>query len=92
MISLFELHYADGWDIFYSKMDSSEKERIWKKIQQLKTLEKARHLKKGLPYFVVETGQYRVAFKEEAKKRTIYFAGNHKQYEKWYKAQEQILQ
>lgn len=85
MISLFELVYADGWDAFYSKMDASEKERIWKKIQQLKTLGKARHLKKGLPYFVVESGQYRVCFKEDGVKRTVFFAGNHKQYEKWYK-------
>ena len=92
MISLFKLLYADGWDIFYSKMDSTQKQRIWKKIQQLKTLERARHLKKGLPYFVVETSQYRIAFKEERKKRTIYFAGNHKQYAKWYKSQKQTLQ
>jgi len=56
-----------------------------KKIQQLKTLAKARHLKKGLPYFVVETGQYRICFKEEGNLRTIHFAGNHKQYQKWYK-------
>jgi len=87
VISLFELHYADNWDVFYSKMDSAQKHRIWKKIQQLKTLERVRHLKRGLPYFVVETGQYRIAFKEEGKMRTIYFAGNHKQYEKWYKSQ-----
>ncbi|MBI2598459.1 MAG: hypothetical protein HYW50_04655 [Candidatus Diapherotrites archaeon] len=91
MIFLFELHYADGWDVFYSKMDSSEKQRIWKKIQQLKALETARHLKRGLPYFVVESGQCRIAFKEEGKKRTVYFAGNHKQYEKWCRTQEQTL-
>lgn len=92
MIALFELHYADGWDEFFSKMDSTEQQRIWKKIQRLKTLEKTRHLKKGLPYFVAESGQYRIAFREEGKKRTIYFAGNHKQYEKWYKTQGQKLQ
>ncbi len=92
MIFLFELHFADGWDFFYSKMDSTEKERLWKKIQQLKTLEKPRHLKRGLPYFVVETGQYRITFKEEGNKRTVYFAGNHKQYEKWYKTEERNLQ
>ena len=85
MIFLFELGFADDWDIPYSKMDAAQKERVWKKIQHLKMLQKARHLKRDLPYFVVETGQYRVAFKEKGKKRTIHFAGNPKQYEKWYK-------
>jgi hypothetical protein len=85
VIFLFELGYIDDWDISYCRMDSTEQQRIWKKIQQLKTLVKARHLKKGLSYFVVETGQYRICFKEEGTKRTIHFAGNHKQYEKWYK-------
>jgi len=85
VIPLFELDYIDDWDIYYAKTDTSEKQRIWKKIRQLKTLAKARHLRKGLPYFVVETRQYRICFKEEKNKRTIHFAGNHKQYEKWYK-------
>jgi len=85
VICLFELSFVDGWDIHYSKMDSAEKQRIWKKILQLKTLAKARHMKQGLPYFVVETGQYRICFKEEENQRTIHFAGNHKQYQKWYK-------
>jgi len=84
VIYLFELDYIDDWDIYYSKMDKTEQLRIWKKIQQLKALAKARHMKKGLPYYVVETGQYRICFKEEGKKRTIHFAGNHKQYKKWY--------
>jgi hypothetical protein len=82
---LFELGFADGWDIYYCKMDSTEQLRIWKKIQQLKTLAKARHLKQGVPIFVVEPGQYRVCFREKGKAREILFAGNHKQYQKWYK-------
>lgn len=85
MIFLFELGFADDWDIHYSKMDSTEKQRIWKKIQQLKTLAKARHLKKGAPIFVVESGQYRICFREKGKTREILFAGNHKKYQKWYK-------
>lgn len=85
MIFLFELTFADDWDKFYSKFDSSQKERIWKKIQKLKTLENQRHLKHGLPFFVVEEGQYRVCFEEKENVREIVFAGTHKQYEKWYK-------
>ena len=55
------------------------------KIEQLKTLLKARHLKQGIPIFVVESGQYRICFREKGKAREILFAGNHKQYQKWYK-------
>lgn len=89
MIFLFELLFAEGWDEYFQKLDNSEKERIWKKIQQLKMLEKeARHLRHGLPFFVVETGQYRICFEEKEKNRRIMFAGNHKQYQKWIKEQQ----
>ena len=84
MISLFELGFADGWDRHYSKMDSTEQKRIWKKIQQLKTIVKLRHLKQGVPIFVAESGQNRICFREKGKTREILFAGNHKQYQKWY--------
>ena len=82
---MFELGFADGWDTHYRKMDSTEQKKIWKKILQLKTLSKARHMQQGLPCFVVEAGQYRICFKEEASQRAIHFAGNHRQYQKWYK-------
>jgi len=81
---LFELGFADGWDRHYSKMDSTKQKRIWKKIQQLKTLLKARHLKQSVPIFVVESGQNRICFREKEKAREILFAGNHKQYKRWY--------
>ena len=81
---MFELSFSEDWDKFFKKMDKESREKIWKKIQQLKELQTARHLKKGLPYFVLETGQYRICFIEKQNKRTIAFAGNHKQYEKWY--------
>jgi hypothetical protein len=49
----------------------------------------ARHLKHGLDYFVVETGQYRICFKagERREVKVIYFAGTHKDYEKWVQEQ-----
>lgn len=84
------MDYDKGWDRFFSKMDNSEQARIWKKIQQLKTLAKARHLGRGLPYFVAESGQHRICFIEEGQTRTIVFAGNHKQYQKWYMALENL--
>lgn len=55
---------------------------------QLKKAAKARHLRHGLPFFVVESGQLRVCFEEDRRKRIIVFAGNHKQYEKWYRNQQ----
>ena len=63
---------------------------IWKRIQRLKADEKARHLKRGLPYFVIDVGQYRIGFIEEKGTRTIAFVGNHKQYQKWYAAFEKL--
>ena len=40
-------------------------------------------------FYFVETGQYRIAIKinEKEKTKTIHFAGNHKQYENWFKTQ-----
>jgi N-methylhydantoinase B/oxoprolinase/acetone carboxylase alpha subunit len=84
---LFELFFADGWDKHYRKLDNAAKERMWGKIQHLKTMQAARHLKHGLPFFVVEACQYRICFEEKQNKRTVVFAGTHKQYEKWCKSQ-----
>lgn len=84
---LFEINFAEGWDKYFSKLDNSQKGIIWKKIQQLKTLPEARHLKHGLPFFVIESGQYRICFEEKGKTRIVAFAGTHKQYEDWYKRQ-----
>jgi len=90
VIALFRLDYDKGWDKFFSKMDSSVQKMLWKRIQKLKTLKKARHLKRGLPYFVIAVGQYRIGFIEEKGTRTIAFVGNHKQYQKWYIALEKL--
>jgi len=84
---LFKIKYIGGWDRFFSKLDNSEKEKILKKTGQLSNLKSARHLKHGVPNFVVESGQYRICFREESKTRFVLFAGNHKQYEKWLKSQ-----
>ena len=87
MIPVHQLAYADGWDKCFGKFDEPTRERIHKKIRQLQVLEHARHLKHGLPIFVVETGQYRVCFGQEDHVRTILFVGTHKQYVRWYKRQ-----
>ena len=90
MIALFRLDYDKSWDKFFLKMDSSVQKMLWKKIQKLKTLTKARHLKRSLPYFVVEVGQYRIGFIEEKSVRIVAFVGNHKQYQKWHTTLEKL--
>ncbi|MFH0986802.1 MAG: hypothetical protein V1911_02000, partial [Candidatus Micrarchaeota archaeon] len=80
---MFKIKFADGWDKYYLKLDKTEKMKIWKKIEQLKTQHKTRHLRHGLPFFIFETGQYRICFEEEKDARIVAFAGSHKQYEKW---------
>jgi hypothetical protein len=90
VIALFKLNFAKDWDKYFSKMDSSIKRILWKKIIRLERLPKARHLKRGFPIFVVESGQYRICFEEKGKTRNILFAGNHKQYQKWYSALEKL--
>ncbi len=81
----YALEFADGWDEYFDKMDKSVKERVWKKILQLKTLPPSRHLKQGFSYFISEIGQYRIAYKVDENRRIkmVYFAGDHKEYEKW---------
>jgi len=87
VIRLYELNFAPDWDKYFSKMDKNEKEKILIKIEKMMTFEKARHLKFVSPYYVVESGQHRICCEQKGNTRTISFAGNHKQYEKWYKNQ-----
>ena len=77
----YSLIFKPGWDKYYLKMDNSTQTSIWKKIQQQKNETKTRHLKHGVEFYVVDTGQYRIAIKisEKEKTKTIHFAGNHKQ-------------
>ena len=88
-MSEYSLIFKPGWDKYFSKMDKSVREMVWKKIQQQKNETNTRHLKFGVEFYVVEAGQNRIAIKinEKEKSKTIHFAGNHKQYEKWYKKQ-----
>jgi len=81
----YSLEFAKGWEDTFGKLDRSMRERVWKKIQQPKMQMPARHLKQGLAFFVSEAGQYRIAYKadEKRKVKTIYFVGDHEEYEKW---------
>jgi len=86
---MYKLDFKPGWDLYFSKMDKSTQEMIWKKIQKQRNKTQSRHMRFGLEFYVLEIGQYRVALKisEKKKLKTVWFAGNHKHYEKWYKKQ-----
>jgi len=68
-------------------LDKPIKERIEKKLRQLEREEfKSRHFRHGVPVFVEEVGQYRIAFKirEDLKEKRVVYIGKHGDYEKWY--------
>lgn len=84
--AMYALEYRTWWDLYFKKFDKSTQEKIIKKIEKQKEKMKTRHLRQGIEFCVAECSQYRIALKidEKNKIKTIYFVGNHKQYEKWY--------
>jgi len=80
------IEYNEGWDKYFNKFEESIQIQIFKKINQIKSINVHRRLHKSR-YSVEEVGQYRICFiiNEETKTKSIHFIGNHKQYEKWYK-------
>jgi len=85
---------ADKYGILYSeravetlkKMDKSISEKIRKKIDALAVRAPTRALKKHPDVLVLEFGQHRVLYLMDAgkKTKTIFFVGDHKEYEKKY--------
>lgn len=82
----YRVEFIPGWDVHFNEFDVSIREQILKKIVKQQFETGARHLKHGLDFYILEAGQYRIAMriKESEKIKEIHFAGNHKQYEKWY--------
>ena len=81
----WKLEFQPNWDVNFKKFDESVKQKILKKINQMKQPLQSRGLHSSR-YQIEEIGQYRIAFIQNSETRTkrIYFVGNHKQYEKWY--------
>jgi mRNA-degrading endonuclease RelE of RelBE toxin-antitoxin system len=69
-------------------LDHSVRKLILKKIARMKTEPAGKHLRHGLPYFIAEVGQYRIAYEvdEAEKKKIIQFVGDHKEYAEWYRS------
>jgi len=67
-------------------VDKSLTVRFVKAIAALRVKPAGRHLRHGADCFVVEMGQYRIAYRcdEKKKEKLVVFIGDHKEYEKWY--------
>ena len=85
----YALDFKPGWDRHFKGFDKGVQQQILKKFEQMKQPLQSRGLH-SLRYQVEEVGQHRIAFEvdERARTKSIYFIGNHKQYEKWYKNQQ----
>jgi hypothetical protein len=60
--------------------------RVVKKIKKILEFLKKIHLGGKANFFVDEVGQNRILYRIfEEKEVRLYFVGNHKDYEKWYK-------
>lgn len=81
----FKVMYVQGWDVHFAKFDNSVKIRILKALERLKSKQTTKHLEHGLPFFVEEVGNYRIAFKHDSGSnvKEVYFVGDHKQYDAW---------
>ena len=83
---MWEVLFDEDWLKYYRKTNDELKKRFLKKAKELKTDKKFKHLKHGLPYFVLELGKNgRVLFIEDEKSKTriLVFIGDHKEYEKF---------
>ena len=88
MINIYKATYDEDWPKYFNGLDSAIKERIAKKIQKIIEFPKKRHLSQKAKFFVDEVGQHRILYRvfNETNEVRFYFVGNHKEYEKWYKA------
>jgi mRNA-degrading endonuclease RelE of RelBE toxin-antitoxin system len=69
-----------------NKLDKPTRERVKKKLEALSTLRPARTLKKHGDVWVLEIGDYRAMYliDQSTEARTVFFIGDHKEYEKKY--------
>ncbi len=75
--------FADGWEHHFSALDNSVKRNILHKIEQMREKPPGRHLRFGTDFFVEEMGQCRILYVVDGNLKVIYFAGTHKDYERY---------
>ena len=85
---MYKSTFHQDWPKYFDNLDNQIKERITKKIQKIVEHPQKRHLTGNAKFFVTEIGQYRLVYMifEHNKEVRFFFVGNHKEYEKWYKA------
>lgn len=87
----YKIEFESDVEESYTALDKSMRYQIDKKLSKMERDDLvSRHLRHGLPIFVEEVGQYRIAFKvrEDLKQKRIVFIGDHKAYDRWYTTQE----
>jgi len=82
---MFKISYHSDFSKYWKKIPKSQHKKITNKMQELKYRIDFRHMKQKSKFFVLEIGSFRVCFKQEKNTRILFFIGNHKDYEKWYK-------
>lgn len=87
VICIYKATFDEDWPKYFNKLDNTTKERIAKKIKKILEFPKKRHLRQKANFFVDETGQHRILYRvfDENNEARFYFAGSHKEYEKWYR-------
>ncbi|MFH1256536.1 MAG: hypothetical protein V1494_04550 [Candidatus Diapherotrites archaeon] len=78
--------FHKDWPEYFDKLEHKIQERVTKKIQKILEHPQKRHLGGGAKFFVDNVGQNRILYMvfEEKQEIRFYFAGNHKEYKKWY--------
>jgi len=82
----YDVLLTDEALISLNRLDKPMRERVKKKLERLSTLRPARTLKKHGDVWILEIGDYRALYliDKSAKTRTVFFIGDHKEYEKKY--------
>ena len=85
----WKIELRKDWDKYFKKFDKNTQNKILKKLEHMAQPLKPRRLHIS-NFFVEEVGQYRIVYTYNNKTniKSIYFIGNHKQYEKWFKSLE----
>ncbi len=67
-------------------LDPSVQARMVKRAKRMAEEDPGRHLRHGYDFFIIEMGKYRIAYTRRNGLKMIYFAGDHKDYERWYRS------
>lgn len=66
-----------------AKMDASVRSPILKRMKRMPREPPGRHLQYGLPFFIIDVGQYRIAYSCVNDLKRVYLIGDHKDYQRW---------